>query len=306
MSITRRSLLHTLGALPVAFSLNSAQAAGLQGRDTPSPKSIFVIFEGPWLIYQSDPIDKTLIALSAGITMPMHSCGVQTWHQGEQLSEIPFFAGAAWNISASHYNPATDFKTLFSDPYGRGRSGDKFVWVTGTGRDAAGTPMVTGQPGDRTVVLPLPSRAYVGGLLKTAKASGTSPGILKDDGVQPHVVTIFEYVPQDQVNKVEVSLKMGDPGRTIAFMPDAHMVFRMSHSNSCGDEVKHVQETFQFLTSHISIGQSSIQLDIQDTSYRSGSNTDGIGEAEMGLKFTHDCSRQDTFANCAGGGMIVG
>jgi hypothetical protein len=308
MSITRRSLLHMLGVLPVAYSLKSgAQASGMQAGAHPSPKSIFVIFEGPWLIYQSDRPGKPLIAISAGTTMPMHSCGFQTWNDAKQVSETAFPAGVEWNISALSYNPPTSFEKVFSDSYGRYRGGDKFVWVTGTGREGAGPPVVTGQPGDRTVVLPLPSHVYVGGFLTTAKVSGSSSGILKDDGVevQPHVVTIFEYAAP--VHKtVSVSLKMGDLGQTTTFMPNAHLVFRMRHSDSCGDEVKHVKEVFKFLTSHISLGQSSILFDLSDTSYRHGSNTDGIGDDEMGLKFTHDCSKQDTFANCAGGGMIVG
>jgi hypothetical protein len=295
-----------LGVLPIAYSLKSnAQAAGLQARAHPSPQSIFVIFEGPWLIYQSDRVGNPLIAVSAGTTMSTHSCGFQTWHDAKQLSEIAFPGGVEWNISAFDYDPSTSFDKAFSDSYGRSRGGDKFVWVTGTGKSGAGGPVVTGQSGDRTVVLPLPSHVYVGGFLKTAKVSGSSAGVLKDDGVQPHVVTIFEYAPT--VGKtVAVSLKMEDSGQIVTFMPDAHLVFRMKHCGDCKDELQHVKDIFAFLTSHISLGQSSIQFDISDTSYRSGSNTDGIGDLEMGLKFTHDCSRQDTFANCAGGGMIVG
>jgi hypothetical protein len=234
---------------------------------------------------QSDRVGKPLIALSAGTTMPTHSCGFQTWHDAKQLSETSFPAGAEWNISALNYNSSASFTKAFSDSYGRYRGGDKFVWVTGTSKDGTGTPGVTGQPGDRTVVLPLPSQVYVGGFLKTANVRGSSAGVLKDDGVQPHVVTIFEYAPPVR-KTVAVSLKMGDSGQTVAFMPDAHLVFRMRHSNDCKDELKHVKETFKFLTSHISLDQSSILFDISDTSYRRGSNTDGIGDTEMGLKFT--------------------
>lgn len=316
MSISRRSLLRSLAALPAASSLTGLGQEATHSHANPCPSvpasSIFVLFEGPWLIYQSDPSNKLLTALTVGKSMPIHLCDVQRYRDCavKPLSGLPsnLPEATSWTLNPANSSSAKDFTTAFANPFAY----DQFPWVSKASLIDPHSPVIP-NPDDRSVTLPLPTGIYVGGLLLYAQVKESVSGLLEANNVPPHIVTIFEYAPlTGSTSPVSMSLNTGDPTKPVQFTAGDHLVFRMRHSQcfTTPVELKHVQATFQNLVSHFKSRQSPLSLDINtDTDYRAGEHIAGIAESEMGLKHAKPiarCPLQDTYANCAGGGIIVG
>ena len=309
MSITRRSFFHTLSTLPLAFSLGGCRKGEVSTPKVaaqppvPSPKSIFVVFAGPWLIYQSDEANKTLTALTVDDSMAGHRCVVQKFLNGAVDSAATYpdllsdTVGA--NIKTSSAAMADDFVTAFASPF----SYDSFTWVRYT--DGLDKPVIKRvDDKERIVTLPLPTGVYVGGFLQHAIVSENIPKTLKNGDAQAHVVTIFEYAPS---NGKPVSLDLTLPGgaNPYTFKAGDHLVFVVQHE-PCDDEVSHVKMTFDFLTRHFTENPlKPIAFSKNDTQYFTGDHTDGIGDAEMGLGYI-PCPRNTDYANCAGSSIIVG
>ena len=300
MPVTRRSLLRSLAALPLAQSLKAATAP-VCSVTQPAPSSVFVLLAGPWLVFESAPNSPTLTALTVGTTLDdatipfVHSCAVQTWFCQTKLAETVLPAGQQWSFEAANYDNSKPFATVMSNAF----SNQNVAWVP-TGCTSAC------QPGDRSVVVPVPTNMYFAGILKNATVSG--PGVLKQDNVRPHVVTILEYASKGG-SAPTVTLTAGPYAQPVTFTPGAHVVFVMRHTGNAPDELQHVRDAFGHLQRRMSKG-SSLSYNIQtDTKYDLG-QTDGFLPTEMGLDPAMApgaaSSKSTTFANCCGTGLLSG
>lgn len=300
MPITRRSLLHSLAALPAAASLKAVAAAPCSVTQ-PAPTSIFVIFAGPWLIFESEPGGPTLTALTIGATLDdaandfVHSCAMQTWFCQTQLSETSLPANDQWSATAHDYDNSQKFSAVMAAAFGN----QKVAWIP-KGCDSAC------RPGDRSVVVPVPTNMYFAGILCNATVSG--PGVLKQDNVRPHVVTILEYASL-KGSAPSLTLTRGLSGQTVTFSPGAHLLFRMQHTGDGPSELQHVQDAFGHLQRRMSMGGSLKYSIHTDTSYDLGSD-DGFQELELRLDpvfgpggVHHHSSK---YANCCGTGILSG
>ena len=267
----------------------------------PSPHSIYVLFEGPWLIFESGPGYPTLTAVTLGDALDnasrefLHTCAVQTWHRDRQLSETQLPVGEQWTIWARNYKQPDTCGDVFDTAY----KGQNFAWIpTGCTSEV--------HVGDRSVVLPLPTCIHAAGILKNAQATGD---ILEGHGARPHVVTILEYAPDPKDgSKLSLSLHKGSCYEDYEFSPGAHLIFRLRHRGNV-DELQHVSDAFEYLKGHLSEA-SSINFEIcTDTSYDPGDSS-GFTDAELGLGMSRQMEprglHNDTFANCCGGGIVLG
>ena len=312
MSITRRSLLHSLAALPVIHSLDSlsliqAASDGRKAKDTPSANSVFVLFTGPWLIFQSS--GNVLTALTIGSTSKMHRCVLEGWSSatgasvGTLLQDVT--PGTPLRLSPAGFSQPDDFVNAFSQPFGY----DPIAWID-TSTAQISTPAITVLPVDRSVVLDLPTKIYTGGFLLGATVKETKSGVLHQkngashvSSVNPHVITILEYAPDDGK-----SVSLSVPGVANPSVPGDHLIFRLQHQGDCDDELGHIRCAFDYLTAHINTSYPLVTLAVSNTKYGKGDHVDGISEQEMGL-CTVACTRQskdNTYANCAGNSLIVG
>jgi hypothetical protein len=325
MFITRRSILRSIAATPAAYCLATHSLWALAPQPCTSTTSAFVILEGPWLIWQ-DPSTSYLKALSFGDAG--HDCEISTQTcAGPSTGMGSLDGGSPGTVTATNAQaptikpPYTAFQTLFNTSSSANATstdaGDNFAWVTGHG-----TPSVTVQPWDRTLTFnKLPTNVHTAGFLAHATVT-SSGGVLALENVHSHIATILEYAPSSGAN---VSLALAGPtSKTIT--GGEHLIFRMVHAADCDEsmELCHIQCAFMGLAERVSInGQNNLlQMTITtDTSYHSGQDVAGFADKELGLNPPPSVlcppatlakiasSRKmfsDSFANCAGGGIIVG
>ena len=335
MSITRRTLLRSAASLPATYALSGCRHSEVSAPGKPmvvagpAPDSIFVLLAGPWLIYpapsKADPNQIGAISvddsMKDGQGNSVHKCSVEKWQNGSSAPQpspalpdlIPDSAGlvgatiSVSSYSPANYSPANSFAGLFSNPF----NFDQFAWISNRSN---GEPSVNWQKKtDRAVFLSMPTAVYVGGFLINVTVT-QQPGqsVLRASNVNPHVVTIFEYAPLPGGNPPP-TLSLTLPGSTtgFSFAAGEHLVFHMQHlgkGRTCDDDRNHLIWVFNFLTSHLS--SNPLLLNINDQlafeQFRVGNHTSGIAQPELPIQFTACNSKSDTFANCAGGGIVVG
>jgi hypothetical protein len=350
MSITRRTLvrnLTTLSALPLVSGLDSpALAAMLRGSaatcasPTPTPNSIFVLFQGPWIIDQPDPSASTLRATTIGrldaLWPAIHHCPVGlgnicssslgNFSDGNSMAlPLELGLGELWSIvpSGSYTPPSTSITTLFDSPY---NAKDPFVYI----KDSNMT--VTPHSHDRTVTLPIPDAAYVGGFLGKCKVSGDTIAV-QSGGTQPaynnpYAVHIFEYQTK---SGTPPALTLNPEGRAPINLsgstPNTHLVFRMIHSDQMTTR-QHVRAAHDSLRRRIrnSAGDGAmldlkLAFDPGEITATQGSNTAYFDPLEMGLTPVlghagttgNESGRTSShvivgtsYGDCCGGGMVLG
>ena len=291
---------------------NSAQ-------DNSQMEPIYVLFEGPWLLFESAPGLPTLTAVTVGAQMDneqagfVHSCAVQTWHDGEQVSETTLPCGDQWIIRASNYR-TRKFTRVMADAF----DDQPIAWIPKGCNSHA-------YPGDRTIVLPIPTSMHFAGILRSASASGS--GILSTTPANPHTVAILKYMPEISGDSAPaLTLYQGDSGLSYSLEAGNHLVFRLQHTGlmTMDTNREHVTQAFTHLRSHLSVGDSiGFQFD-GDSAYYLG-DAQGLSFDELGLDPNDMVPPNDNgtpnpmpmpmavasphdgrFANCCGGGGVSG
>ena len=174
-------------------------------------------------------------------------------------------------------------------------------------------------PGDRTVLLPIPDRVYLGGQLKDAIVADNSGVLQSPSQARSYVATIFEYRHDpDQSNKMTVSTSDGNTFD----LQSQHLVFRMRFPPDRLADTEHIEHAFSSLAARIKGGQSDLDISInaRSTKIVGGNDTGGISAAEMGIEpgvmsETHSHTNQHAtsflggftidFPSCQGGGIII-
>jgi hypothetical protein len=304
MPITRRSLLQTLGALPAAWCFRTLPAVGQTPKPcpttpAPSPNSIFVLIEGPWLIFPNPSKNSnanTMTALTVGYSLDhpgtgpfRHECVFQRWNNGHpQGGPVPIDPDHPWTITSSA-TPAR-FADVISDAWNKS---DGFVW-------AYQENSLQTQTGDRSLSLQVPTRIHIAGIQRDATVSGQE---LFDQPVKPHVVTILQYDPPAS-GKLSLTVSGGIQQ---IFNPGDQLVFRMRHlpkDQNVNAELQHVHDSFDFIRKRLSNG-NTIRLQITDTDYYCG-DSDGFSDEEMGLHRLDERHAVAEYSNCCGGSIIGG
>lgn len=278
----------------------------------PRLEPIYVLFEGPWLIFESAPGLPTLTAVTVGAQMDdanhgfVHSCDVLTWYHGEQVSSTTLPAGDQWYIRARKYRPRK-LSRVIADAY----DDQPIAWVP-TGKNCNSHVYAD----DRSVVLPVPTSMHFAGILESA--SVTNDTLLATSPISPHVVTILKYKPViGDEDAPSLTLYLGDCSRPVSLEPGTHLIFRLKHTGmdmSKPTSKDHVTQAFTHLKSHLSKGDSlGFNFDGVST-YKLG-DSQGLSFEELGLNpDDHDpdgtrgnLSMFDgTYANCCGGGGFSG
>ena len=335
MSITRRTLVRNLTALsslPLVSGLNRRTLAAMRGGPapkcpsaTPTSNSIFVLFQGPWIIDQPDPNVATLRATTVGhLEAPwssIHHCPVGLGNicssslgnfsdatlENPMALPLDLGPGEQWSIVPVSYSPpASNITKLFDGPY----AADHFAYIKGSNMT------VTQHSDDRTVTLPMPDAAYVGGYLNLCTVSGSTIaplGSAQPASNYPYAVVIFEY--QTKSGKVP-ALTLNPSGRSPINLSgttaNTHLVFRMIHSDQMTDR-QHVHAAHESLRRRIGnwAGDGAI-LDLTlavapkgAITSTPGSNTANFDALEMGLTPSNDRGGT-TYGDCCGGGIVLG
>ena len=293
MSITRRSLLRSMAAIPVASCLEALPlwAQNTQGCD--SPTSIFVLLEGPWVIWQDS---GKLRAFTTSDTS-MHDCKVELWTCEKKKRDLPVLKPGPAASSSGTFQ-STDYGKLLQDALDRNNtpniSQDNFAWI----REA----VVKQDNADRNLCLPMPTALHTAGFLKHATVKSTVSQVLKQENVHPHVTTILEYAQTDPLHPIPLVYA------THRVAPGQHLIFRMEHYSSGGTsaEIDHMKKVFQSNQRHVCRDGKTNLIDIYfdnnpDTSYDIGIETASFKDLELGLAV-----RFSDYANCAGNTLIVG
>ena len=323
MSTTRRTILRTIASLSAAHSLSGFAFATPPRK--PRPTSIYVLFEGPWLFY---PTGNDMTALSAGESIPpyMHNClyGLCTPNDKHLKNPLTFDNGQTFTLLASNAARAASFNDAFQTPF----ASEPFLWIQGQ------SPYVTPRAFDRIVTLPLPSRIYVAGKLKTAVVTAGTQNLKPPTSglsqVRPYVVTILEYAPTG-TSPVSLTLNTAQQApRT--FTPNDRLTFRLIHQMTGpitpAEDAKHVKDAFDDLMSRVTAPGAAVQIAPTDSACDVGTDTDGFDQDEMGIDPSGTLDRKpqtpthnrttrrnqagkinlfsSSYANCAGGGGPVG
>jgi hypothetical protein len=281
--------------------------------NAPRLEPIYVLFEGPWLIFESAPGLPTLTAVTVGAQMDdeqhnfVHSCAVLTWYHNEQVSSTALPAGDHWFIRGCNYQ-TRKLSRVIADAY----DDQNIAWISKKSCSSHA------YPGDRSVILPVPSSMHFAGILEYASVTGG--GLLASDPkpVSPHVVTILKYMPEIG-GKVAPSLTLhqGDCSRHLCLEAGTHLIFRLRHTDMMMDQPDskdHVTQAFSHLKAHLSNGEL-LQFDFNGKSTFKLGDAQGLGFEELGLNpddYDPDGSRGNqtvfngTYANCCGGGGFSG
>lgn len=321
MFVTRRFLLRSIAALPAAYYLGATAPLWAAPHDCNSTTSVFVILEGPWLIWQDETDTSHIKALTFGDQSHMCSVSQQTCGgTPSNLGQLDAYARATVDITGSSSNSFQSILQASSHANAKSTDpGDDFVWITGQGK-----PSIQTQPWDRIITLTAPTAVHTAGFLKYATVASSSSSVLAHENVHSHIATILEYAP---VEGQTVQLSLG--GMThrrhakvhaTPIVGGQHVVFRMVHTTECDQsmELCHIQCAFMGLAERVSISGKSnlVAMSIKnDSSYNSGADVNGFGDDELGLHppkkplcstVTSRVNHNDTYANCAGGGIMVG
>jgi hypothetical protein len=334
MSMTRRTLvrnLTALSALPLVSGLNRRTLAAVR-RDSnpncpsnaPTSNSIFVLFQGPWIIDQPDlnVLRATTVGHLEAPWSSIHHCPVGLGNicsssldnftdstRGNHMAlPLDLGPGEQWPItqSVSYIPPPGSITQLFDGPY----AADPFVYIKGSNMT------VMQQSDDRTVTLPMPDAAYVGGYLNSCTVSGSTiapSGSAQPTSNYPYTVVIFEYRTKSG-NAPALTLNPG--GRPPILLsggtPNTHLVFRMIHSDQMTDR-QHVHAAHESLRRRIrNWAGDSAMLDLTLSidpkaviTSTPGKYTANFDPYEMGL--APSTSKAGTsYGDCCGGGIVLG
>ena len=354
MSMTRRTLIRNLtalSALPLVSGLDGPAAFAVSGfgfqKETaaPDPNSIFVLFEGPWIIHQPDSSMKTIKASTFGhLDEPwpsqfgsVHSCPVGLGTCGEYSLSNPqdgnsmqlpleLGVGGKWSVIAPGDSPGStggystapkSLAGLFGGLYGEfSNKLDPFVYITNSGM------AVAQDHDDRTVTLPTPARVWIGGALTKYSVTGSnltpaSSSTKPPSRVTPYFVVFLEY--QTDGNGNAPDLRLNPTGHAAIKLQGGnsrktHLIFRMTHSDTMQLD-QHVHAAHNSLRRRIgNWGGDGTGLDLTLTSSTTplpttqGNNFDGFDVQEMGMMGSMPKGERagPGYADCCGGGIILG
>lgn len=310
MQVTRRSLLYLLGALPFAQATRSlASGAGLGGAAKPqaSSDSIFVLFEGPWLISHTAK-QHGITALTVEDTQHTVASGKWDDKSKSMVTANLLDPGTSCAITGSNLATAPPFGELFNNAC----ASHKIAWISRVPH----TLHPTGA--QRRIDLPMPNRVYVAGFLVNTKVSNKSQPVLDTNDVVPHVTTVLEYERAAQ-GAPGMSLAIaGKPAQTLG--AGDHMIFRTLLGDPTCPDNTHVQHAFNFLADRVQAGTTPgpIQIACQTTDYQTGSCAPTFSDNELGLEQSTCGARvkakvklqgihiMERYANCAGATIIAG
>jgi len=342
MTVTRRTIIRNLAALsalPLAAEFGKGLAFAMGGSTPPTlpdPTSIFVMFEGPWIIDQfktgtlrATSFDKTINEGATGTAS--HLCAVGFSESNGNLvypagsttaSTLTLPAPGNWVISPksalqSQTNTLVElFDAQFNDP-----NNNVFAYIRKQNMT------VNPWANDRTVLFPTPDKVYVGGRLVPGLLSGAQgvAGITDNSSVlatsgsdspMPYVTVIFEYKGP---NPTSLSLSTGSTN--ISLVSGQHFIFRMRHQHANlptpSEDAQHIEDAFATLLQRVGgTGNKSLPtLNVANGNYVENSYPDNFTDAEMGLGMApmsrlHPRSGRkpfyDTYSNCCGGGIVLG
>ena len=318
MSINRRSLLRSMAILPAACYVGGRRMLWAQGaQGCQSPTSVFVLLEGPWVLSQQN---GSLNAFTTGDSKN-HTCAVELWTCANKKAVWTDLAGGT-PVALSGSFQTTDYGTLVTNAFNTNQRvnpdpKDNFAWVPGA--------TVTAPSSSRQLTLPMPSGMHTAGFLFYADVhSKGSKKVLKAESIRAHITTILEYAQTDPTHPASMTYAPPSGNQTVA--PGQHLIFRLEHT-TMGDELKHIMKVFDDNQRNITVSSSSDLTELKiatDASYNLGNDTAGFSSSELGFddllahtsttaaaKATQKKSgvahpADTTYANCAGGGIIVG
>jgi hypothetical protein len=300
----------------------------------PNPTSVFVLFEGPWLIHH--PAAGKLCAITFG---DLVVCGVEVPHQcsvgfgnatgqivnpaGKSAPDLLLMPGDPCLVkeSGKFRSARKALSEVFDVPLNRPKYNDVFVYL----QDETSFPVRPDKKKDRIVTLPIPDNVYVAGRLLSGRMEASNKGMLRPDpkGVQlpmPHVTTICEYTADSKPN-LELLIAGENP---IEIPPGKHLIFRMMHKSetkqsqsmkamkmSNAQEAAHIEAAFATLWTRVKPTDASASLaltKVQHPMFRIGHYTADFGPRELGFKKPKGGGGFDriiTPADCGGTTFVV-
>lgn len=290
MLISRRAALRSFAAFSALRTTNLtswAHALALAGTG-PSPSSILVLVEGPWLITQ-----QTTGILQA-ISLPdPHQCQLGLWDPTQKTIVSPYDpnqpgpylpGGTAVSATLKSANPRPDAVATFDVPFKRADIGgaDNFVYIRNKPLKGAAAA------GDRTLTLPVPDNVYVAGrALNGVVIDASIPPVIENPGTAKLFISlVFEYT-QDAQKATALTVNDGSGG-TFTLHSGGQLVLQMQTPGGATPDCTHVSHAFDQVVSRIGAGSPpplSIHFPDQcpEVNVQLGINAQGLSAEELGL-----------------------
>jgi hypothetical protein len=285
----------------------------------PNPTSIFVLFEGPWII---DQLSQGVLRATTFKNLPVskemgmeHNCvvgfgdsaGNLTSPIGTGQPDLMLPGGATWCITTPVplISQQKQIADLFDVPFNKPAYSNVFVYAPNEDKSMCVTPCA-GE--DRVVLFPTPDNVYMAGPLLSGTVNDAEPSVLKYDpngkSVMPFVTAIFEYTKQ---SGADLTLTMGGSAE-VPLTEGKHLVFRMVHHDDGMTERQnrdHIADSFEALWSRVGMTGSPSLSGITAVGAVTGNNIAGFSDYELGLKRPGTATRNYTPADCGGGNVII-
>jgi len=298
MSVTRRSILRTLAALSAVQTVPGLRSGLAFAASSPNPDSVFVAFEGPWIIDAQAGEGKVRATTLGALSNDIHFCEAglvdtethRLRHPSDaSLPPLVLKSGAAWTVQAGTGKTATrNALAVFDDAFAR----EPFVYIRDKGMK------LNPRAEDRLVTLPVPDRVYASQplshstvvdpehLVEYTAASPNPP--------QPHQIVVFEY------RNAPLSLLPGTD--SLPLTAGQRLVFRVEHSPDTVAESVHIQNAFTSLAARVGAGSRTLPLSLKVSDdanpYHAATYQPGQARLELVVVDLWDC--------CGGGIVIIG
>ena len=301
MALSRRSVLRNLGAISAVQTLNPlSHCFGFESAipgTGPSPDSVLVLFEGPWLIsdVKSGPHKGHLMALCVG---DPHVCQMGLWNststadnpplvspidpelEGLSLANDAVFTATRMPAKVNHC--AAVFDKTFNQPNPDAPPTDSFVYI----RNKKIKPKKL--PGDRIIYTPVPDAVYVAGQVPYWPVTDNTADKLVENPSQArmYITVILEY-KATKAHPTTLSLSDGS-GTHFAVTSShkrKHLIFRLVPGiSTMGADQDHIKTAFADLVQRlipttpdaIGVIPGSLQVVV-------GPNAAGLSPNELGI-----------------------
>ena len=337
MALSRRSVLRNLGAISAVQTLTPLNKCfGLQATapdSGPSPDSVLVLFEGPWLIsdVKAGPHKGHLMALCVG---DPHVCQMGLWNSTSTDANPPLVSPidpsleavllgndavfAATRTPAKLNSSLAVFDETFNKPNPQAPPTDSFVYIRK--KNVAPKKMA----GDRVIYLPVPDAVHVAGQVAYWNVADTNatPLVEKPDQAHMYITVIMEFkASKTKPTALSLSDGTGTHFEVKSTHKRKHLIFRLipgASTTTMPDDSAHVQQAFADLVQRViptaptsvAVTPGSLQVVVGPGGGSLSANELGISTKDIipeVVKVKPGTPRPmfADFPSCSGGGMIV-
>jgi len=334
MALSRRSVLRNLGAIsavqtfaPLNHCFGSQSAISETG---PSPDSVLVLFEGPWLIsdVKTGPHKGDLMAICVG---DPHACQMGLWNSTSKADNPPLLSPLdpeleaaslandavfrATRMPAKLNSCTTVFDKTFHQPNPDAPPTDSFVYI----RKKKLEPKK--MAGDRVIYIPVPDSVHVAGQVPFWPVTDNTPEKLVENpsAARMYITVILEYkATKARPTALSFSDDSGSRFEVKSSHARRHLIFRLvPGSSTMANDADHIKAAFGDLVQRllpatpnaIAVTPGSLQVVIGPSA--AGLSANELGIAKEDIVASVQAPKPGgirpmflDFPSCQGGGLV--